>query len=63
MTQFFNTISSLIDKIQTFFGTLYDNLKQAIEELQYWISLLPPALIVSAAIIVVLLVIFRVLGR
>lgn len=63
MTQFFNTISSLIDKIQTFFETLYDNLKQAITELQYWISLLPPALIVSAAIIVVLLVIFRVLGR
>ena len=63
MTQFFNTISSLIDKIQTFFETLYDNLQQAITELQYWISLLPPALIVSAAIIVVLLVIFRVLGR
>ena len=63
MTQFFNTISSLIDKIQTFFEVLYDNLKQAITELQYWISLLPPALIVSAAIIVVLLVIFRVLGR
>ena len=63
MTQFFNTISSLIDKIQTFFEAFYDNLKQAITELQYWISLLPPALIVSAAIIVVLLVIFRVLGR
>lgn len=63
MTQFFNTISSFIDKIQTFFETLYDNLKQAITELQYWISLLPTELIVSAAIIVVLLVIFRVLGR
>lgn len=63
MTSFFNTISSYIDKIETFFETLYDNIKMAIAELQYWINLLPPALVVSAVVIVVLLVVFRILGR
>lgn len=63
MTSFFNTISSYIEKIQAFFETLYDNIKMAIAELQYWVSLLPPALIVSAVVIVVLLVVFRILGR
>ena len=63
MIEFFNTISSYFDKITTYFHTLFSNVQDAITELNTWISYLPTTLISAAAIIVVLLVIFRVLGR
>lgn len=63
MIELFDTISSYINKITTYFNTLFESIQQSIDELNTWISYLPVGLISAAAIIVVLLVIFRVLGR
>ena len=63
MIEFFETIGSYINKITTFFDTLFQAVKDSIAEMQSWIGYLPAGLIASAVIIVVLLVIFRVLGR
>lgn len=63
MIEFFNTLSSYIDKITTFFTTLFENVKQSITEIQTWIEYLPASLVASAAIIIVLIVIYKVLGR
>lgn len=63
MMEFFNTIGSYINKITTFFETLFNAVKDSIAEMQKWINYLPVGLIASAVIILVLLVIFRVLGR
>lgn len=63
MMEFFETISSFFDKVVTFTQTLFTNIKEAIAEMQLWIEYLPTGLIVSAAIIIVMLVIFRILGR
>ena len=63
MIEFFSTLSSYIDKITTFFDTLFSNVKMSISEIQVWIGFLPTSLIASAAIIIVILVIYKVLGR
>lgn len=63
MIEFFSTLSSYIDKIVTFFDTLFTNVKQSITEIKVWIGYLPTPLIASAAIIIVLIVIYKVLGR
>lgn len=63
MIEFFNTIGSYINKFVEFFETLFTNIQQAIIEVQTWVSYLPAELVASAAIIIVLLVVFRVLGR
>lgn len=63
MLEFFDTISSYIDKVVTYAHTLFENLQQSITELRVWVDFLPPALIASALIIVVMFVIFRILGR
>ena len=63
MIELFNTLSSYIDKFLSFFDTLFENVKQSITELQQWFQFLPASLVAAAAIIVVLLVVFRVLGR
>ena len=63
MIELFNTLSSYLDKFLSFFDTLFENVKQSITELQQWFQFLPASLVAAAAIIVVLLVVFRVLGR
>lgn len=63
MMEFFESISSFFNKIVTFTETLFANIKDSIAEMQLWIEYLPTGLIVSAAIIIVMLVIFRILGR
>lgn len=63
MIEFFETLSSFWDKVTTFCSTLVDTVTDAVAELQVWISYLPVGLISAASIIVVLLVIFRILGR
>lgn len=63
MMEFFESISSFFNKIVTYTQTLFTNIKESIAEMQTWIEYLPTGLIVSAAIIIVMLVIFRVLGR
>lgn len=63
MLEFFDTISSYINKIVTFFDTFFTTLKESIAELKNWAGLLPLSLVSALAIIIVLLVIFRVLGR
>lgn len=63
MIEFFSTLSSYIDKITTFFDTLFTNIKMSITEIQVWIGFLPTSLVASAAIIIVIIVIYKVLGR
>lgn len=63
MIEFFTTLSSYIDKFMQYMDTLFDSLQQGISELKTWISFLPTELIAGAGIIVVLLVVFRILGR
>lgn len=63
MIELFDTISSYIDKFLTYMDTLFDSLQQGITELKTWISFLPVELLAGAGIIVVLLVVFRILGR
>lgn len=63
MLELFDTISSYINKAITYIDTLFTNIKQSITELQTWIDFLPASLVAAALIIVVMLVVFRVLGR
>lgn len=63
MIEFFDTISGYIDKITTFFQTFWENLTSSIEQFKIYLSWLPDELVAAGLIIIVLLVIFRVLGR
>ena len=63
MIEFFETIGSYINKITTAFDTVFNNIKQAIVEVKYWIEFLPGTLIAAALIILVILVIYKILGR
>lgn len=63
MIEFFDTISSYIDKITTFFTTFWDNLTTSIDQFKMYLSWLPGELVAAGLIIVVLLVVFRVIGR
>ena len=63
MIELFDTISSYLDKFLYFFDTLFTNVKDSINELRQWFQFLPASLVAAAAIIIVLLVVFRVLGR
>lgn len=63
MKELLTTLSSYLDQFITWMETLFQTVKDSITEMQYWIDLLPAGLIASAAIILVLLVIFRILGR
>lgn len=63
MIEFFDTISGYIDKITTFFQTFWENLTSGIDQFKTYLSWLPGELVAAGLIIIVLLVIFRVLGR
>lgn len=63
MKELLGTISEYLNQFVTWMETLFQTVKDSIAEMQYWIDLLPAGLIASAAIILVLLVIFRILGR
>lgn len=63
MLELFDTISSYINKFVTYVDTLFENIKQSITELRTWIDFLPASLVAAALIIVVMLVVFRILGR
>lgn len=63
MIELFDSISSFFNKVVIYAQTLFDNLTQAVSELKTWVSYLPVELIAAAGIIIVLLVIFRILGR
>lgn len=63
MKELLETLGSYLDQFVTWMETLFQTVKDSITEMKYWIDLLPAGLIASAAIILVLLVIFRILGR
>lgn len=63
MFELFDTLSSYINKFVTYVDTLFENIKQSITELRTWIDFLPASLVAAALIIVVMLVVFRILGR
>ena len=45
MIEFFDTISSYVDKFLAYMDTLFDSLQQGITELKTWISFLPNELL------------------
>lgn len=63
MIELFETISSYLAKFYYYFETLFENVKDSITELGQWFQFMPASLVAAATIILVLLVIFRVLGR
>lgn len=63
MIELFETLGSYINKITTAFDTIFTNIKQAVTELKYWVGFLPTTLIAIALIIIVVLVIYKILGR
>lgn len=63
MIEFFDTISSYIDQFFSFFDTVTDNITQAVATVKTWFGYLPTELIAIAGIAIVLIVIFRILGR
>lgn len=63
MIEFFKTLSSYWDKLVTLFDTIFSNAKEAVSEVQYWIGMLPPALVASFGIIIVVIIIYLILGR
>lgn len=63
MKELINTISSFIDKFTTYVDTLFSSVEQSITEMKTWVEYLPVGLIGAAGIILVLLVVFRILGR
>lgn len=63
MIEFFDTISSYIDKIITYFQAFWENITTGIANFKMYLTWLPGELIAAGLLIIVLLVIFRVLGR
>lgn len=63
MIELFDTISSYIDKMITYFQTFWENITSGIANFKMYLSWLPAELLAAGLIIIVLLVIFRVLGR
>lgn len=63
MVEFFNTLSTYIDKITTYTHTMFEQLREGIDELSYWLNFLPHELYIAGGIILVLLIVFRILGR
>ena len=63
MIEFFKTLSSYWDKLVSAFDIVFTNIKSGITEIKYWIDFLPATLLAAALIIIVILVIYKVLGR
>lgn len=63
MIEFFDTISSFIDKFGAYTKQLFTTVQQSVERFSEYIQWLPTPLLTVAGIILILLVIFRILGR
>lgn len=63
MKQFIATITSLWDKIVTLSTTLIDNIKSAVTQLNDLISWFPQEIIIAFGIVILILVIYKILGR
>lgn len=63
MREAIETITSFLDKFSTYTKQLFTTLQQSVEKFQEYIEWLPAPLLAVAGIILVLLVIFRILGR
>lgn len=63
MIEFFDTISTYIDQFFSFLDTVTENITQAVTTVKTWFQYLPTELVAVAAISIVLIVIFRILGR
>lgn len=63
MMEFFDTISSWIDQFITYGKTLFTTVTESVSTIQSYFDLLPVGLLGAAGIIIVLLIVFRILGR
>lgn len=63
MIEFFDTISTYIDQFFSFLDTVTENITQAVSTVKTWFGYLPAELLAIAGIAIVLIVIFRILGR
>lgn len=63
MIEAFKTLSSYIDKIVQLFDTVFSHIRDSVSELNVWISYFPPVLVTAAGIIILVIVIYKILGR
>lgn len=63
MMEFFDSISSFFESFITYTKQLFETVTDAVTRFTEYISWLPAPLLAVAGIILVLLVIFRILGR
>lgn len=63
MMEFFNSISSFFDSFVTYTKQLFETVTDAVTRFTEYVQWLPTSLITVAGIIIVLLVVFRILGR
>lgn len=63
MIEFFDTISSYIDKITKFFDVILNKLSDAWESIQIFTKFFPVELAGLIILVVVIVIVFRILGR
>lgn len=63
MIELFDTLSTYIDQFFSFLDTVTENITQAVTTVKEWFSYLPAPLLAVAGIAIILIVVFRILGR
>lgn len=63
MKELFGTVSSWLDQFITYGKQLFTSVTESIETIKSYFDLLPSGLLAAAGIIIVLLIVFRILGR
>lgn len=63
MIEFFHTLSSYWDKLVSLFDTIFTYVKDSVTEVNVWLTYFPSAIITASGIILVVLVIYKILGR
>lgn len=63
MIEFFNTLSSWWDKIVKLGEIAFDTMKSSYEEIKTWLSLFPISIISAGVIILLIVIVYKILGR
>lgn len=63
MIEFFNTLSSWWDKIVKLGEIAFDSIKSSYEEIKTWLSLFPTQIISAGIIILLIVIVYKILGR
>lgn len=63
MIEFFNTLSSFWDKIVKFGEIAFQSVKSSFNEIVTWLSLFPLEIISAGISILLIVIIYKILGR